>query len=105
MTLLLLLTATLATISIRFAIIYALANNIADHPGGHKQHDTVTPFVGGVGILIAFFIALTVLFLDQPESWVKWLALGSAAVIIFIIGLIDDILRVRNLRVVYREVD
>lgn len=91
MILVLLLTALLATISIRYAIIYALTNNIADHPGGHKQHDTITPFVGGIGILIAFFIALIVLFNNQPEFWVKWLALGFAAVIIFVIGFIDDI--------------
>ncbi|MBK7365675.1 MAG: undecaprenyl/decaprenyl-phosphate alpha-N-acetylglucosaminyl 1-phosphate transferase [Nitrosomonas sp.] len=91
MILVLLLTALLATISIRYAIIYALTNNIADHPGGHKQHDTITPFVGGIGILIAFFIALIVLFNNQPEFWVKWLALGFAAIIIFVIGFIDDI--------------
>lgn len=91
MILVLLLTTLLATISIRLAIIYALANNFADQPGGHKQHDTVTPFIGGVGILIAFFIALIFLFYDQPEFWVKWLALGSAASIIFTMGIIDDI--------------
>lgn len=91
MILLLILTTLLAAISIRFAIIYALANNIADHPGGHKQHDTVTPFVGGIGLLIAFSIALIVLFHNQPEFWIKWLALGIAAAIVFIIGLLDDI--------------
>lgn len=91
MILVFILTLVLAIASIRFAIIYALANNIADHPGGHKQHDTVTPFVGGIGILIALLCAVIILIHSQSELWVKWLALGIAAMIIFIIGFIDDI--------------
>lgn len=30
---------------------------IVDRPGGHKQHDASTPFVGGVGIVTVLLVA------------------------------------------------
>lgn len=76
---------------IHFAISAALAHGIADHPGGHKQHDTITPFVGGVGILAVLSVALFLLFTTYPEQSLKWLSLGVGAIIIFATGFADDL--------------
>ncbi|SDY63934.1 undecaprenyl-phosphate alpha-N-acetylglucosaminyl 1-phosphatetransferase [Nitrosomonas sp. Nm58] len=85
------LSTALSTIVIRFAISVALTYGIADHPGGHKQHDTITPFVGGVGILIALSIALIMLFNTHPEEPLKWLGLGLGSIVIFATGFADDL--------------
>lgn len=87
------LSALLSVIVIRLAIVKALAHGIADHPGGHKQHDTITPFVGGVGVFAALVIALVVLLALHPDQSLKWLGLGLGAVIIFATGFADDILQ------------
>ena len=73
------LSALLSVIVIRFAIVKALAHGIADHPGGHKHHDTITPFVGGVGVFAALAIALVVLLALHPDQSLKWLGLGLSA--------------------------
>lgn len=87
------LSTLLSVIVIRLAIDKALAHGIADHPGGHKQHDTITPFVGGVGVFAALAIALVVLFMLYPDQSLKWLSLGLSAIIIFATGFADDILQ------------
>lgn len=91
MIILFLFSAILSGIVIRFAISVALTHGIADHPGGHKQHDTITPFVGGVGIAAALAVALTVLFNIHPDQSFKWLSLGLGAMIIFATGFADDL--------------
>ena len=40
-----------SAVAVRYAIIAAHRFGVVDKPGGHKAHDTVTPFVGGVGVL------------------------------------------------------
>lgn len=85
------LSTALSVIVIRFAISMALTYGIADHPGGHKQHDTITPFVGGIGILIALSIALIMLLNTHPEETLKWLGLGLGSLIIFATGFADDL--------------
>lgn len=87
------LSAVLSAIVIRFAISAALTHGIADHPGGHKQHDTITPFVGGIGILVALSVALIMLLNIHPEQSTKWLSLGLGALIIFATGFADDLLQ------------
>lgn len=65
---------------------------VLDHPGGHKQHDTSTPFVGGFGVIA---VVLTVLFFgatqypDLSLSPIRTMALG--ATILFLTGFADDI--------------
>ncbi|MBS1141066.1 MAG: glycosyl transferase family 4 [Proteobacteria bacterium] len=65
---------------------------VLDHPGGHKQHDTSTPFVGGFGVIA---VVLTVLFFGAahyPElslSPIRTIALGAS--ILFVTGFADDI--------------
>lgn len=85
------LNALLAAGIIRLAISAALTHGITDHPGDHKQHDTPTPFVGGVGIFLALLIALIMLANTQPEETTKWLSLGLGASIMFATGFVDDL--------------
>jgi len=65
---------------------------VLDHPGGHKQHDTSTPFVGGFGVIA---VVLTVLFFGAAHypqlslSPIRTIALGAS--ILFVTGFADDI--------------
>jgi undecaprenyl-phosphate alpha-N-acetylglucosaminyl 1-phosphatetransferase len=85
--------AVLAAMAIRFSILFALSFGIADHVGGHKQHDKTTPFVGGVGVLAALLIALVLLIATYPVQLSKWLTLGGASVVIFATGFTDDLMQ------------
>lgn len=85
------LNALLAAGCIRLAISAALTCGITDHPGNHKQHNTPTPFVGGVGIFLALLITLVMLVNTQPEETTKWLSLGLGAGIMFATGFVDDL--------------
>jgi UDP-GlcNAc:undecaprenyl-phosphate GlcNAc-1-phosphate transferase len=54
-----------------------------DHPGGHKSHEQVTPYGGGVAIFLAAWLPLgtaTLVVLLVPESWVaqRWGELSGA---------------------------
>ena len=40
-----------SAVAIHYGIQGAHRFGVVDKPGGHKAHDTVTPFVGGLGIL------------------------------------------------------
>lgn len=42
-------------VAIRLAASLANYLGVVDRPGGHKQHEASTPFVGGVGILAVLF--------------------------------------------------
>lgn len=81
-------------VSIRISISFAKQLGVMDQPGGHKQHDTSTPFVGGVGVMAAFLSALLLTQYYFPN--VDPVAAGSialAAGVIFLTGLVDDIRR------------
>ncbi len=80
-----------ALLIVRFAISSAHTYGITDQLGGHKQHDTITPFVGGVGILVALSVALIVLTYTHPEQSLKWLSLALGSIIIFTVGFADDL--------------
>ncbi len=90
---------------------FAIAHNILDHPHGRKSHKQSTPLLGGVGIFLTFYIILFFIFLiylfssDFREalpgsSMFNFLGLGSfqkvigimsGGLIIFLLGLVDDI--------------
>lgn len=82
-------------VAIRLSAVFASRLGIMDRPGGHKQHQTSTPFVGGFGVLA---VLLSVPLLD---NWLfvdfSWSSLSGpsgllvGAVIIFLTGLADDI--------------
>lgn len=97
--------ALLAAVAIRFSILLALSFGIADHRGGHKQHDKSTPFVGGVGVLAALLTALILLIATYPEQLLKWLTLGVASVVIFATGFIDDLMQLNyKLRLIIQAI-
>lgn len=81
----------ISAVMIRLSMGLAHRHGIVDLPGGHKQHLTSTPFVGGVGIFAALSCTLALL------GWhgitlgnVQVLTLAVGAGLIFITGLLDD---------------
>lgn len=79
-------------VAIRIAMVLAGRFGILDQPGGHKQHDTSTPFVGGVGVIAVLVGALYLTeqyFPGMSRSPVQSIALG--AIVLFVTGMADDI--------------
>ena len=79
-------------IAIRVGISLAPLIGVMDIPGGHKQHDTNTPFIGGIGVMTALMLALYVMQIympgNLPVSKSGFLILNAG--IIFLVGLTDD---------------
>lgn len=79
-------------VAIRLSVALAAHFGIMDRPGGHKQHEASTPFVGGFG-LIAVLIGAAMLsdrfFGDSLLFPLQALILGGA--VIFLTGLADDL--------------
>ncbi len=81
-------------VAIRLGVALASHLGIMDHPGGHKLHDTGTPFVGGFGLL-AVLVSVPLLadcFFDELVL-LPWPALLLGGLVIFLTGLVDDIKR------------
>jgi UDP-GlcNAc:undecaprenyl-phosphate GlcNAc-1-phosphate transferase len=80
-------------VAIRLGSSLADYLGIVDRPGGHKQHEASTPFVGGVGILA---VLLSLFFLFEPLFGIFSLAslkgILIGALVLFLTGLADDIL-------------
>ncbi len=79
-------------VAIRLGIALASHFGIVDRPGGHKLHDTGTPFVGGFG-LIAVLISVPLLddcvFGDFALFHLPAILVGG--LVIFLTGLADDL--------------
>jgi len=78
--------------AIRGAITLANYFGVVDRPGGHKQHEASTPFVGGVGVLavlLSLFLVLDPLFGSFAVSPLQGILIG--ALILFLTGFADDI--------------
>ncbi len=86
----LILAGVASAIVIRVMIALAPHVGLVDHPGEHKQHEHVTPFVGGFGVVAALLVAVTALFIHHPEQGVAWLSLLVCSVVMFLVGLADD---------------
>jgi UDP-GlcNAc:undecaprenyl-phosphate GlcNAc-1-phosphate transferase len=80
-------------VAIRLGASLADYLGLVDRPGGHKQHEASTPFVGGVGILA---VLLSLFFLFEPLFDIVSLAplkgILIGALVLFFTGLADDIL-------------
>lgn len=82
----------ISVVAIRFGMVVADRLGIMDSPGGHKQHEASTPFVGGFGI-VAVLVVVDYL-VDRSLITTGAVALKgvlTGAVAIFCIGLADDI--------------
>ncbi len=85
----------ISIVFIRLSVSAANAVNISDTPApgsNHKLHDTVTPFVGGVGVLVALCVAIFFLIDIHSDSFHKYAVLGIISITIFTIGFADDAL-------------
>ena len=78
------------------AMRYALRTNVLDHPGGHKSHQEAVPYLGGVAIVGTFTAAVLVMSLLQPphSGRSELLAVLAIAVLLSLVGLIDDLKKV-----------
>lgn len=86
---------TVALIAVPLCMKLARVLNVVDHPGGRKQHEKVTPLLGGAAVFAAFAVGLFVV-----ESWSRSqgsdLRLGEirqvlfGGLVLFGIGLVDD---------------
>lgn len=77
---------------IRIGMALMARFGVLDHPGGHKQHDASTPFVGGFGIVAVMFAVLAVgaaLFPELSALPLRVIVLGAA--VLFVTGFADDI--------------
>ena len=81
-------------VAIRVSAMLASQLGIVDRPGGHKQHEASTRFVGGCG-LIAVVVSVPLLvgwfFGDSALFRIRGMLLGG--LLIFLTGLADDIWR------------
>ncbi len=84
----------------------ALRNDLLDQPGEHKSHDTAVPYLGGVAIALTFAAAvLAVALLEPPHSGRGELLIVLAlAVLLSLVGLVDDLRHVAPLWRVVVEV-
>lgn len=79
-------------VAIRLSLALAGYLGVMDRPGGHKQHDTLTPFVGGFGVisvLVSIFLLVDLFFAGVTLFPLKGVLVGAVA--IFLTGLADDI--------------
>ena len=90
--LVLLIASLISFLSIPFVKFIAFKFNILDNPDSRKVHTTPTPLIGGVGIYIAFLIAI----LSNVVYSTELIAVVIGATIVFISGLLDDIMKLSS---------
>src|SRR4051812_41101301 len=64
----------------------AMRFGVTDRPGEGKLHSAVTPYLGGVAILVATLGVSTVL----PQWWAEGLGIVVGATVVGVVGLVDD---------------
>jgi UDP-GlcNAc:undecaprenyl-phosphate GlcNAc-1-phosphate transferase len=80
------LTASLLLTPVARAL--ALRLDIVDHPGGRKIHSTVIPYLGGLAIFSAFWIAMALLSIQPYQQQLATIIGGGT--IVMLLGLWDD---------------
>lgn len=86
------LSLALSCVVIRTAKVVARRFGVLDRPGGHKQHDTSTPFVGGFGVLSVVIFAFALLSAQAAAfPLAQALVLVGGAVVLFATGFADDL--------------
>ncbi len=61
--------------------------DLVDRPGSHRQHQSMTPLIGGLAMFCGFFFA--VLTLDLPLSPLR--SFFAASALLVVIGILDDL--------------
>lgn len=92
------LLATLTAFSVGFLITPIVISvlkkaNIGDTPGGRKIHKKFTPSMGGIGFVLATFVALSIWGWQFPVPDIRYL-LGAIA-LMFFVGLRDDMVELK----------
>lgn len=86
--------AAFSGIIIRVAIYLMRTFSILDHSSEkHKLHDIHTPFIGGLGVLTSLLIVLVAHHTIYSGIPPNWPTLVLCSLIIFITGLIDDVVK------------
>src|SRR4051812_4679085 len=78
---------TCAVIAVPAAARLAIRLRFHDQPGGYKKHKRPTPYLGGLGVLSAFFVTLTVTH-GEVLGHYGWV-LGGVA-LLWAVGTYDD---------------
>ena len=78
-----------------FMIKAAFRLNLLDIPGVRSSHRTPTPTMGGVAIVVAFFLGTILARFSSAHwdalGWLGWLAAGAG--LVAVVGIIDDFQR------------
>lgn len=69
---------------------YALKNSLMDIPNERSSHEIPTPRGGGVAVALVLFVSYALLSFLEPTIQQSALAIISACIGIFLVGLIDD---------------
>lgn len=90
--------ATLTSFSVGFLVTPIVISvlkkaNIGDTPGGRKIHKHFTPSMGGIGFVLATFVALGIWGWQFPIPDIRYL-LGAIA-LMFFVGLRDDMVELK----------
>jgi len=76
------------------AIRAALRLRILDHPGERKSHDTPTPYLGGVAIVLAVTLSIVIAAVargETPATLSQLLGILGIALALSLTGLLDDL--------------
>jgi UDP-GlcNAc:undecaprenyl-phosphate/decaprenyl-phosphate GlcNAc-1-phosphate transferase len=86
------LCVVVSVVVIRLSMTLARRFGVLDHPGGHKQHDTSTPFVGGVGVVAVVLVGLFLGAAYFPHMPLRpILIVAAGACVLFLTGFADDL--------------
>jgi len=76
---------------VKISILIAEKFGIIDEPGERKVHSVKTPRMGGMGIFISFHIVLMYSYLFLPSLKDKIIYLFIGGILVFTVGIFDDI--------------
>ena len=82
----------ISAVAVRYGIVASHKYGVVDKPGGHKLHDTVTPFVGGFGVMSSTLCSVAVVAYFFPRFGVHLDAFIVGALVLFVTGFADDML-------------
>ncbi|MHC4845511.1 MAG: glycosyltransferase family 4 protein [Planctomycetota bacterium] len=86
-----------ALIAVPLCMLLARRAKIVDHPGGRKEHERVTPLLGGVGVVVAGAVGLLMIerrVAGEAGVDLRLHEIGfvmAASMVMFLTGLVDDI--------------